>query len=519
MGSGQLRMIRTVVTMVRPNNPRMTALHTARNHNVQSQDFSSLITGALDKLCYEIADDCRSTEFENLLSFEEWTQTFTHDLARSMVEKFVAVRSQQAKGQNMKCKKCGKSMERHRQSSWTRHTPWGEVRIDEDGYSYCRDCRTSARPLHSFLGTGRETWSLIVQEAAVDLATDESCQKAVEKLARHHPGVDMHRSTALRLLHRHGDMARDFVSRKLNEALVEGTQEANRHDAAVDLEVEYDGGMIPVATLEPIPVEQDQTPEKTPVHGRIKRRKNCRWEEVKVGLAQVPGQVSRLYSVRPTHQLDDAFNDLLALACLKGWSQKTNVRGVADGAQYIRTRMEHVFRDCPFRFILDRPHAKQHLSDVSKLLAQATVVKDADQWYAKALSQLENGRVMHVVDELRRAAEKIENDDIRRAADYFERNKDAVDYADYRKNGWSSASSEVESAHRHVVQVRLKIPGAWWHPDNVPNILALRMLKANAWWDEYWKQQRESWKENAKLLAKKMHQRPAKQLRDQKKSH
>jgi hypothetical protein len=484
-----------------------------------AEGFSALITKALDKLSDEIAGDCRITEFPDLLSFEEWTQSFSRDLARSMVERFVAVRSQQAREKHMKCEGCGKPMERHRQSSWNRHTPWGEVRIDDDGYSYCRDCRMSARPLHSILGTDRETWSLIVQEAAVDLATDESCQKAVEKLARHHPGVDMHRSMALRLLHHHGERAREFVAGKLNEALLLGTQEANRNNAAVDLEVEYDGGMIPVATLEPIPVEQDQVPEKTPVHGKTKRRKNCRWEEVKVGLAQVPGQVSRLYSVRPTHQLDEAFNDLLALACLKGWTTQTNVRGVADGAQYIRTRMEQVFCDCPFRFILDRPHAKQHLSDVSKLLAETAFVNDADQWFTEALRQLENGRAMHVVAELRRAAEKTDNQDIRKAADYFQRNEDAVDYAEYRKNGWSSASSEVESAHRHIVQVRLKIPGAWWHPDNVPNILALRMLKANGWWDEYWNQQRKIWKENAQQLAQKMQQRPPRCHRQQKKSH
>jgi len=496
----------------------MIALNTAENHSVLPEGFSSLITKALDKLSDEIAGDCRITEFPDLLSFEEWTQTFSRDLARSMVERFVAVRSQQAREKHMKCQECGKSMERHRQSSWNRHTPWGEVRIDEDGYSYCRDCHTSDRSLHSFLGTGRETWSLIVQEAAVDLATDESCQKAVEKLARHHPGVDMHRSMALRLLHHHGDRAREFVAGKLNVALILGTQEANRNNAVVDLEVEYDGGMIPVATLEPMPVEQGQLPEKTPGHGRTKRRKNCRWEEVKVGLAQVPGQVSRLYSVRPTHQLDEAFNDLLALACLKGWTPQTNVRGIADGAQYIRTRMEEVFCNCPFRFILDRPHAKQHLCDVSKLLAETEIINDANQWYAKALCQIENGRAMHVVSELRQAAEKTKNQDIRKAADYFERNEDAVDYAEYRKNGWSSASSEVESAHRHIVQVRLKIPGAWWHPDNVPNILALRMLKANGWWDEYWNQQRKIWKESATQLVQKMQQRPTQRHREQKKS-
>jgi len=94
----------------------------------------------------------------------------------------------------MKCLGCGRLMERHKRSSWSRQTLWGEIRVEDDGYLYCRECRSSARPLHSYLGTDRETWSLLVQEAAVDLATDESCQKAVEKLARHHRGVEMNRA-------------------------------------------------------------------------------------------------------------------------------------------------------------------------------------------------------------------------------------------------------------------------------------------------------------------------------------
>jgi len=75
---------------------------------------------------------------------------------------------------------------------------------------------------------------------------------------------------------------------------------------------------------------------------------------------------------------------------------------------------------------------------------------------------------------------------------YFERNQDAVACAHYREQGWSTASSEVESAHRDVVQKRLKIAGAWWHPNHVGDILALRMLKANGWWDDYWDSQRQS---------------------------
>jgi len=47
----------------------------------------------------------------------------------------------------------------------------------------------------------------------------------------------------------------------------------------------------------------------------------------------------------------------------------------------------------------------------------------------------------------------------------------------------------------------LKIGGAWWHPDTVDDILALRMLKANGWWEEYWTEQRQRWRRRAATFA------------------
>lgn len=463
-----------------------------------------LAENVLDGVAEQILKDQDGSEFPDILTFEEWTQELTQSIARTMMAQFVEIRSQQAKEASMKCAGCGQWMERHKRSSWSRQMLWGETRVEDDGYLYCRTCKISARPLHSYLGTGREMWSLLVQEAAVDLATDESCQKAVEKLARHHRGVQMNRGTALRLLHCHGARARKFVAEKLGAALRTAASESQRFGGAVELEVEYDGGMVPVATLHPISVEKDEPVETTPVRGLPRRRKDCRWEEVKVGLVQAPGEGHRLYSVRPTHELDEAFEDLLALACMKGWTEDTQVRGIADGAQYIRTRMADTFSACQFRFILDRPHAKEHLSEVSELLAKESLIEvSAEQWRTKAMERLDIGEVEQLVDELKAAYQRSNNDAIRREASYFERNKDAVSYGEYRDNGWSSASSEIESSHRHVVQVRLKIPGAWWHPDNVGNILALRMLKANEWWDEYWETQRNQWVHRARRLAAK----------------
>ena len=267
--------------------------------------------------------------------------------------------------------------------------------------------------------------------------------------------------------------------------------------------------MIPVATLESVPAEEGQEPERSPVRKLPKRRKKCRWEEVKAGLVQKPGETSRLYTLRPTRDLDASFDDLFALAGLKGWTERTAVRGIADGAKHIRTRMAEAFHASPFRFILDRPHCKEHLTSAGTALAPAVPVQE---WASEALAKMEDGRAAEVVAELERAYEASgkdeasRNDTLRKEAAYFERNKDAVAYAEYRERGWSSASSEIESAHGNVVQARLKIGGAWWHPDHVDDVLALRMIKANGWWDDYWKSQHGAWRENAATFAE---QRPS----------
>lgn len=444
-----------------------------------------------------VEQDSPASVFPELLSAEQVIGEFSLKVARRMVQAFLDTRLKQAKAARPPCA-CGKPRELLQQTEWPHGSPFGEVKV-RDAYAYCRICRTSARPLHAWIGTGVERWSLLVQEDVVDLASDESCQKAVNKLARMHPGVRVGPTTALRMLHEHGSRAREFVARKLADALATASKEGRRTGVS-ELEVEYDGGMVPVAILEPIPRKEGEEPERTPVRGLPKRHKKCHWVEVKLGLVQAPGEVTgRLYTARPTNEIDGAFQDLLSLACLKGWSEQTEVRGIADGARHIRPRLAEVFHACPFRFILDRPHAKEHLAaagtEIEKLAGQPGA-----EWAAAALEKLETGSAALVVEELRAAGRKSGNEILRLEADYFERNQDAVAYAEYREHGWSTASSEVESGHRSVVQVRLKLPGTWWHPDNVTNVLALRMLKANNWWVEYWAAQRREWRVDANTI-------------------
>ena len=168
--------------------------------------------------------------------------------------------------------------------------------------------------------------------------------------------------------------------------------------------------------------------------------------------------------------------------------------------------MEVAFDIGNFHFILDRPHCKEHLSSAGKALESMTSVP-ARQWADDALKKPEAGEAAAVVAELRHAWEasgpdkKHRNDTLRLEAGYFERNHDAVAYDSYRDKGWSTASSEVESGHRHVVQVRVKISGAWWNPETVDDILDLRMLEANGWWAEYWASRHAAWRRRATRFA------------------
>jgi hypothetical protein len=47
-------------------------------------------------------------------------------------------------------------------------------------------------------------------------------------------------------------------------------------------------------------------------------------------------------------------------------------------------------------------------------------------------------------------------------------------------------SGEVESAHRYVIQKRLKLSGAWWTSENAQVMLNLRVTRANGGWHQYW---------------------------------
>jgi hypothetical protein len=77
----------------------------------------------------------------------------------------------------------------------------------------------------------------------------------------------------------------------------------------------------------------------------------------------------------------------------------------------------------------------------------------------------------------------------------FTFNRRWQNYNEFKEKGYPIGSGEIESAHKSIPQKWLKIPGASWHKDSIDPMLALRILRADDWWDDFWNDRTE------KLLA------------------
>jgi len=103
--------------------------------------------------------------------------------------------------------------------------------------------------------------------------------------------------------------------------------------------------------------------------------------------------------------------------------------------------------------------------------------------------RLKQNRLQDVVEELQRFVEDDSVPDAnapeRAAHRYLTNRPGQFNYQDALLAGLPIGSGEIESAHRYVIQDRLKRAGAWWKLKNAKHMLALCVCRANQEWDRY----------------------------------
>ncbi len=352
---------------------------------------------------------------------------------------------------------------------------FGPVAI-ESPYMWLKECG-GIRPTSELLGLNARGRSELVNRALTDFGAEESFGHASKRFEEHYGWV-IGRTSILRVVEAEAVRAEEFVERKIEEQLkiYEASEPATKSDNAIaTMLVELDGCEIRTGKLLPAPGGG-----VTPIRENPRRIRETQWRDVRDGLAR-PMESKTPLCVSGLKSYPDIVRQLLGVACLGGLTDKTNVVGVTDGGNGLSEELAVQMPN--FIHILDKPHLASHLNAAADAAGKSKA--DRDRWVGEKLEQCHRGNAGQVIDECKTHKGRGK----KRATQlggYIEKFEASVNYDEFEKQGYPIGAGEGESLHRTLTQKRMKLPGAWWSERNVNPMLALRVVRQNEWWAEFW---------------------------------
>ena len=178
--------------------------------------------------------------------------------------------------------------------------------------------------------------------------------------------------------------------------------------------------------------------------------------------------------------MSDYAKRVLREATRRGFTDADRCVVLGDGSAWIWNTAKELFPNAIQ--ILDRFHAKEHLSEVGK-----AIYNDGDQrkeWIQKRYDELDEGRLEALLEELDRQEDK--HDQARECAEYFRNNRQRMRYAEFLKQGLCTATGVVEAGCKVVVGTRLKRAGMHWTERGANAIIALRCSKLSGRFEDFW---------------------------------
>jgi hypothetical protein len=361
---------------------------------------------------------------------------------------------------------CPRCQTQCRVQSWRRRqvlTVCGRVAWDRPWY-VCRGCSHGWSPVDPTLGlVPRGRLSAGLQEWLARLGAEVDFAEAQEWLER------------LTGLH----VAKETVR-----------QQTVQQGAALE-QAQQAGSQVVERTREsPLPVDAAPGQLVVETDGVMVLYRQTGWHEVKIGLVAGWQEATlRAPSYVAARESAAAFGDrLLAEAARRGaleivrWAGGRTGAGLGvlrdvlvlgDGARWIWTLAAEHFS--ARRELVDFYHASQHLWTVARAL-YGEGTPQAQEWGTARCHELRHAGVAPVRTALRqaRAATPEGRRLLRRERGYFRTNAARMDYPAAKAAALPIGSGAVESLARHLVQLRLKRPGARWSLAGAQAVLTLR---------------------------------------------
>lgn len=353
-----------------------------------------------------------------------------------------------------KCPKCGKQAPvKAKDRKRTLRSICGTITLTRN-YHYCKGCRYGFYPVDRTLDIPEEgDLTAEMEKRVLDFAVSDVYEQATERWNVHYR-VPISDNLLRRVAKRVGEQCQGADQSHLQEALKPVTE------AASVLVVQTDGSLLPIRGEEP-------------------------WKEAKVGITYrhdtqtnkpVPG------SARYTAVVGTAMNfaPVLEEALIAERIDEVGmVVWLGDGATYNWTLADQLAADAIQ--ILDWHHAVEHAVDCGKILLGDDSPylphwkKRAEQLLAAGDTEALIHELMDCIAELfglrnKKEGLKAINDLVR----YYRNNEKRMNYRLYRQVGYPIGSGAVESAHRHVLQSRMKLAGQRWQIHSARRMARLR---------------------------------------------
>lgn len=233
-----------------------------------------------------------------------------------------------------------------------------------------------------------------------------------------------------------------------------------------------DGTMLPIV----------QTEATQPGGGR--KNRHCHWKETRLAAARVHGELTTHYAVS-AGSVEEAGHSWAKAVAQAGWGLDTELHAVCDGAAWIAFQCQSALgRDA--HFLLDFYHVCEYLAAAAPSVAR----NSRSSWLSVQKKRLKTNRVDRVIKELTPWLEAAHLPDeqapVRAAKRYLQNHIHQLDYKGALEKGLPIGSGMIEASHRHVLQKRLKISGAWWTQANALSMAHLRVCRANHLDHLYW---------------------------------
>ena len=235
---------------------------------------------------------------------------------------------------------------------------------------------------------------------------------------------------------------------------------------------ETDGSMVPI-------VVTDKNVEDS------RKGKKYLWKEARPSIAHLPGDTTLRFGAEFQEGIDEAGKIFFDCARRAGFGTDTYLHSVGDGASRICGQVEKQFGP-QGRYLIDF----YHVCEYPEAAAPSCCGKnEKTSWLNRRKELLKKGYAEKVIEALPPHLEPETTADrnapVRRRRRYLNNRPGQFDYPEARDRGLPVGSGGIESAHRYVIQDRLKIAGAWRTPENARFMLALRVDRADGYRNRY----------------------------------